>query len=247
MDAWKEMKFSYEDVRISRSLTRASALAKQHTPFIAFLAFASFVLLCMQLPWGHPIDSAVKGGANGNQTIPPGGGTLEFFPQLNRTGPPRFAKIAVASGFEDILYEKALQTHFDHAEKHGYPMYMAREQAADGMFNKIAYIMTVLLNELYKPADERVEWLFYFDADSIIMNQEIPLNLRAAVGLQTDQLVSRQRLQRPECRCVPVAGLPMVSESPQSRHDIQTLPSHRRLHLRGAIDPCSSYGEGRCI
>ncbi|KAF2103390.1 hypothetical protein NA57DRAFT_18268, partial [Rhizodiscina lignyota] len=74
-------------------------------------------------------------------------------------------------------YEKALQTHIDHAKKWGYPLYMARENAADGMFNKVAYIMTVLLNELYKPADERVEWLFYFDVDSIVMNQQIPLEI----------------------------------------------------------------------
>lgn len=75
------------------------------------------------------------------------------------------------------MYERALETHVKHAEKHGYPFYMARENAADGMFNKIAYIMNVLMNELYKPAEERCEWIFYFDADSIIMNQEIPLEV----------------------------------------------------------------------
>jgi len=88
-----------------------------------------------------------------------GNGTLSYIPNNNDTKPARFAKIAVASGFEDILYEKAIMTHVRHAEKHGYPMYMARENAADGMFNKIAYVIDVLLNELYKPADERVAWL----------------------------------------------------------------------------------------
>lgn len=96
---------------------------------------------------------------------------------MNITKAARFAKIGVASGFEDVLYERALDTHVQHAKRHGYPIYIARENAADGMFNKIAYIVDVLLNELFKPADERVEWLFYFDADSIIMNQEVSLEI----------------------------------------------------------------------
>ncbi|KAF1810388.1 hypothetical protein P152DRAFT_378212, partial [Eremomyces bilateralis CBS 781.70] len=74
-------------------------------------------------------------------------------------------------------YERAIETHVQHALRHGYPLYMAREQAADGMFNKVAYIMNILLNELYKPAEERVEWLFYFDVDSVVMNREIPLEI----------------------------------------------------------------------
>lgn len=97
-----------------------------------------------------------------NVTMPIGNGTLAIKPNIsNGKKRPKFVKVAVASGFEDILYEKALQTHIDHAEKWGYPLYMARESAADGMFNKVAYIMDIVLNELYKPAEERMEWLLY--------------------------------------------------------------------------------------
>jgi hypothetical protein len=67
--------------------------------------------------------------------------------------------IAVATEFEDILYERALDTHMQHARRHGYPVHIARENAAEGMFNKIAYILDVLLNNLFKPANNRVEWL----------------------------------------------------------------------------------------
>lgn len=96
-----------------------------------------------------------------NHTMPVGNGTLEVVPEvaIGSNSRPKFAKIAVASGFEDVLYERALQTHIDHSERWGYPLYMARENAADGMFNKVAYIMTILLNELYKPAEDRMEWL----------------------------------------------------------------------------------------
>jgi hypothetical protein len=139
----------------------ARGLARQHQPFVAFLLFASFVLLCMHLPWGNAGrgSSTLEIDPSYNRTIQPGNGTIEIIPETNSTFKPRFAKIAVASGFEDILYERALDTHVQHAQKHGYPMYMARENAADGMFNKIAYILDVLLNELFKPAEERVEWL----------------------------------------------------------------------------------------
>ena len=156
---FEKMKLS-TDFRLQSAWGRAGALARQHKPFIAFLLFASFVFLCMKLPWGSSsqLDHEIH---QYNRTLPPGNGTIAFIPEplINTTKKPRFAKIAVASGFEDILYERALDTHVQHALRHGYPMYMARENAADGMFNKIAYILDVLLNELFKPADERVEWL----------------------------------------------------------------------------------------
>ena len=148
------------NLRLHAHYSRASNLARQHKPFLAFLALAAFVFTCMHLPWGKSLKGFDEVGEF-NRTLPLGNGTIEFIPDTfaNTTKKARFAKVAVASGFEDILYERALDTHVQHAVKHGYPMYMARENAADGMFNKIAYILDVLLNELFKPADERVEWI----------------------------------------------------------------------------------------
>lgn len=149
------------DLRLHTHYTRASSLARQHKPFIAFLGLAAFIFTCMHLPWGSSFKAYNADVAEYNRTLPVGNGTIEFIPDTlsNTTKQARFAKVAVASGFEDILYERALDTHVQHAIRHGYPMYMARENAADGMFNKIAYILDILLNELFKPADERVEWL----------------------------------------------------------------------------------------
>lgn len=159
MDIEKMKLFS--DFGFQSAYSRVGSLTRQHKPFIAFLLFASFVLLCMKLPWDSSFSRFDHELQQYNRTLPPGNGTIEFTPQtlLNTTKKPRFAKVAVASGFEDILYERALDTHVQHALRHGYPMYMARENAVDGMFNKIAYILDILLNELFKPADERVEWL----------------------------------------------------------------------------------------
>lgn len=163
MDGWKEMKLgtTWDDRRAGSLWRRTTNLARQHQPFVAFLLFATFVFLCMQLPWtGSKRDlssSTFLPPANG--TMGPGNGTQVYLPANNFSSKPKFAKVTVASGFEDIVYEKALGTHWDHAERHGYPMYLARENAVEGMFNKIAYLMDILLNEMYKPVDERVEWL----------------------------------------------------------------------------------------
>ena len=184
MPDFEKMRFLEDQYGPQSVRTRATTLARQHRPFVAFLLFAAFIFTCMHIPNGSNGRSAADStpkvvvDPSYNKTMEKGNGTLEIIPDAaNMTKTARFAKIAVASGFEDILYERALDTHVQHAKKHGYPMYMARENAADGMFNKIAYIMDVLLNELFKPAEDRVEWLFYFDADSIIMNQEVPLEI----------------------------------------------------------------------
>jgi hypothetical protein len=167
---WEKMKL-LDDPRIHATVHRSTSLAKQHKPFIAFLCFASFILLCMRLPWdgansnSGPAPIASAGALRPdldpifNETREHQKGSLEIIPTVEGHGKARWAKVAVASGFEDVVYERALETHIKHAEKHGYPMYVGRENAADGMFNKIAYILHILLQELYKPAEERIEWL----------------------------------------------------------------------------------------
>lgn len=180
MVSWSDLKFpstsfSYtsllQDPRVSNSVRRTRSFYHQHQPFVFFLALCAFILICMQLPWasskhigsftGHASSQITENG-----TIRPGSGTISLVPTIADGAQPqtggakaRYAKVAVASGFEDILYERALETHVQHALRHGYPLYLAREQAADGMFNKIAYIINILLTELYKPAEDRVEWL----------------------------------------------------------------------------------------
>jgi hypothetical protein len=167
---WEKMRL-LKDPQLHAALHRSKSLARQHKPFLAFLLFASFVLFCMHLPWsgahspiyGPPSPSSSNYSPHTdpvfNRTIPHGQGSLELIPKIPSGKKARWAKVAVASGFEDVVYEKALETHIRHAKRHGYPMYVGRENAADGMFNKIAFILHIVLQELYKPADERIEWL----------------------------------------------------------------------------------------
>jgi hypothetical protein len=132
----------------------ARSLSKNYRFIVIFLLLASIALLYTQLPLSTPSKTF-----NYKKSIHGDKNAIQITPDRNITRVGRFAKIAVASGFEDILYERALVTHVQHAKHYGYPMYIGRENAADGMFNKIAFVMNVLLNELFKPAEDRVEWL----------------------------------------------------------------------------------------
>lgn len=44
-----------------------------------------------------------------------------------------------------------------------------------GVWSKPAYLLHILLSELVKPENERLSWLFWFDADTLIMNPNIRL------------------------------------------------------------------------
>ncbi|SRR6266480_4045913 len=131
-------------MKLSEGLRLHSSYTRRYKLLVVFTFIVFFLFLCKS-----------------SLTVTLGQHTVKFAPEIlrNTTKKARFAKVTVASGFEDILYERALDTHIQHARRHGYRMYIARENVADGMFNKIAYILYVLLHELYMPADERVEWL----------------------------------------------------------------------------------------
>ena len=87
----------------------------------------------------------------------------------------RIAKCTIVFGDLNPVYERALQTHEVHNEKHGYPMYILRQSILDDVWTKPAYILSLILRELAKPAGERLEWLFWVDADTIMLNTHIPI------------------------------------------------------------------------
>lgn len=72
-------------------------------------------------------------------------------------------------------YERALETHKRHNRLHGYTMFIQREPVLDGYWTKPAHILSVLLTEMSKPASQRLRWLWWFDADTIILNYKMPL------------------------------------------------------------------------
>jgi hypothetical protein len=57
------------------------------------------------------------------------------------------------------IYERALDTHREHSRRLGYPLFVLRTPILDGVWNKYAILLSVLLQELEKPLDRRLQWL----------------------------------------------------------------------------------------
>ncbi|KAK4615931.1 hypothetical protein CLAFUW4_10260 [Fulvia fulva] len=74
-------------------------------------------------------------------------------------------------------WERAVRSHENHDKQHGYRLHVLRQQIMDDVWSKPAYILSLLLRELAKPEGERLEWLFWFDADTIILNPYIPIEI----------------------------------------------------------------------
>ena len=71
---------------------------------------------------------------------------------------PTVGKVTMIYGGNPI-YERSLKTHEEHSRRLGYPTYVLRRSILDGMWSKLAYILSLLLQEMGKPPDLRMEWL----------------------------------------------------------------------------------------
>ncbi|KAB8349688.1 hypothetical protein FH972_023704 [Carpinus fangiana] len=89
---------------------------------------------------------------------------------------PTIGKVSIIIG-PNKLYERALRTHTAHNRLHNYQMFVLRESILDDVWTKPAYILSIILRELAKPEAERLQWLLWVDADTIILNPQIPTEL----------------------------------------------------------------------
>lgn len=74
-------------------------------------------------------------------------------------------------------WERAIRTHEEHDRLHGYRLHVLRNQLLDDVWSKPAYVLSLLLRELSKPESERLEWLFWVDADTVILNPYVPIEI----------------------------------------------------------------------
>lgn len=88
---------------------------------------------------------------------------------------PTILKLSMLTSWEQSAYERALATHSRHATVHSYPFHILRTPILSDIWSKPAYILSILLRELAKSPGERAQWLWWFDADTIILNKLIPL------------------------------------------------------------------------
>ena len=68
-------------------------------------------------------------------------------------------KVHVFFGDPNPTYERALVLQKAHAERNGHPMFVCREKILSGLWTKPAFILSVILAELAKPENERLQWL----------------------------------------------------------------------------------------
>ncbi|KAH7303961.1 galactosyl transferase GMA12/MNN10 family-domain-containing protein [Stachybotrys elegans] len=73
-------------------------------------------------------------------------------------------------------YERALRTHLQHSVIHNSKVHILSTKIVDHLWNKPAFILQLLLSEMEKPEDERAQWLFWFDRDTIIIDTCRSLN-----------------------------------------------------------------------
>jgi len=93
---------------------------------------------------------------------------------------PTLAKVMLMVGNQtNDIYERAIRTHQNHASRHGYSMFVQRQPLVDGAihWSKSALLLSTLLRELGKPDNERLRWLMWVDYDTIVLNQNIPMEV----------------------------------------------------------------------
>ncbi|OAL33817.1 hypothetical protein AYO20_06828 [Fonsecaea nubica] len=89
----------------------------------------------------------------------------------------KIAKVTMLYGEPNDAYERALESHALHANMHGYQLHVLRQKMLGRLWTKPAFILSVVLNELAKPPEARIEWIFWFDADTFLLNPKIPLEI----------------------------------------------------------------------
>ena len=84
---------------------------------------------------------------------------------------PRILLVSMLFGKEDIaIYRRCLETHSDHGKRWGYETHVLGQAMRTGKYyllNKTLYILSFLLTEMAKKADERAEWIVYVRNDQI--------------------------------------------------------------------------------
>lgn len=68
-------------------------------------------------------------------------------------------------------YTKAFTTHIKHALVHGTEVHVLCDKIIDDLWNKPAFMLNLLLNEMAKPESKRLEWLIWIDRDTLILDQ----------------------------------------------------------------------------
>lgn len=88
----------------------------------------------------------------------------------------RVAFASITTGQPEEAYQRAIQSQMFHSAVHGSSTHVLCEQLSDGAWNKIAFLLNLVMNEMLKPEDERLEWVMWIDRDAIVLDSCRPLS-----------------------------------------------------------------------
>jgi hypothetical protein len=83
----------------------------------------------------------------------------------------RMAVVSVNYGPQNVTYQSSLGTHLRYATLHDLKMHVLCTPIVDHLWNKPAFILSLLLREMAKPPQQRLQWIFWADRDSMILDQ----------------------------------------------------------------------------
>lgn len=98
-------------------------------------------------------------------------------PQRDMLGHRRVVGKCTIVLYGSAIYERAVRTHEAHDRINGYPLHVLRQSLMDDVWSKPAYVLSLLLRELSKPESERLQWLLWVDADTIMLNPYVPIEI----------------------------------------------------------------------
>jgi mannan polymerase II complex MNN10 subunit len=92
------------------------------------------------------------------------------------TGRARAATVTAHFGPIKAHYQKALRTHLLHSLIHGTELRILCDPITDGLWNKPAFILDLLMREMIKPTKQRLEWIMWIDRDTLLLDQCRPIS-----------------------------------------------------------------------
>ncbi|KAI1515826.1 galactosyl transferase GMA12/MNN10 protein [Pyrenophora tritici-repentis] len=90
-------------------------------------------------------------------------------------GRARVATVTAQFGEPQEHYQRALKTHLLHALVHGTEVRVMCDAMVDDLWNKPAFILNLLMQEMLKPEKDRLEWIQWVDRDTLILEQCRPI------------------------------------------------------------------------
>ncbi|KAH9861541.1 hypothetical protein J1614_011291 [Plenodomus biglobosus] len=91
------------------------------------------------------------------------------------TGRGRISLVTAHFGVHQAHYEKAFETHLLHSLIHGTEVHVMCNAIVDDLWNKPAFLLNLVMHEMMKPEDKRLEWIMWVDRDTVILDQCRPI------------------------------------------------------------------------